>query len=77
MTDDFSCTGSQVFAIANANAPTLTAVVTQIDCNGNTNGEIDLTISGTSSYTVDWDNDGVGDADDAEDLTNSLQVLIP
>ena len=70
VTDDFSCTGSQVFAIANANAPTLTAVVTQIDCNGNTNGEIDLTISGTSSYTVDWDNDGVGDADDSEDLTN-------
>ena len=70
VTDDVNCTGSQVFAIANANAPTLTAVVTQIDCNGNTNGEIDLTITGTSSYTVDWDNDGVGDADDSEDLIN-------
>ena len=70
VTDDENCTGSQVFAIANANAPTLTAVVTQIDCNGNTNGEIDLTITGTSSYTIDWDNDGVGDADDSEDLTN-------
>ena len=70
VTDDNSCTSSEVFAIANANAPTLTAIVTNIDCNGNTNGAIDLTITGTSSYTVDWDNDGVGDADDPEDLTN-------
>jgi gliding motility-associated-like protein len=69
VTDDFSCTSSKVFSIANANAPTLSAVVTDIDCNGNNNGSIDLTVTGTSSYTLDWDNDGVGDADDNEDLT--------
>ena len=35
----------------------------------NNNGELDLTVSGTSSYTVDWDIDGVGDNDDVEDLS--------
>ena len=70
VTDDENCQSSKVFSIANANAPTLTAEVTNIDCNGNANGSIDLTVSGTSSYTVDWDNDGVGDANDNEDLNN-------
>ena len=70
VTDDNNCTNGEVFAITNANAPTLTALVTNIDCNGNINGAIiDLTITGTSSYTVDWDNDEL-DADDPEDLTN-------
>ena len=69
VTDDNNCSKSAVFPIANANAPTLSIVVTDIDCNGNNNGELDLTVSGTSSYTVDWDIDGVGDNDDVEDLS--------
>ena len=32
VTDDFNCTSSKVFSIANANAPTLSSVVTDIDC---------------------------------------------
>ena len=71
--DDNGCLDSTNITVSDVNGPTLTAVVTQIDCNGNTNGEIDLTITGTSSYTVDWDNDGVGDADDSEDLTNLVE----
>ena len=67
--DDNNCSKASVFPIANANAPTLSIIVTDIDCNGNNNGELDLTVSGTSSYTVDWDIDGVGDNDDVEDLT--------
>jgi len=68
VTDDNGCSNSSVYSIANVNAPTLSAVVTNVDCNGNLTGEIDLTISGTNSYTIDWDNDGVGDNDDTEDL---------
>lgn len=34
-------------------------------------GTIDLTVSGgTPAYTFDWDNDGLGDADDTEDLAD-------
>ena len=40
-----------------------------VDCNGNSSGEIYLTISGTNSFTIDWDNDGVGDNDDLPDLS--------
>ncbi|MEO1258230.1 MAG: hypothetical protein AAFZ15_05515 [Bacteroidota bacterium] len=40
-------------------------------CIGANNGTIDLTITGGSgSYSIDWDNDGTGDNDDAEDLSN-------
>ncbi|MBM78009.1 MAG: hypothetical protein CL846_05965 [Crocinitomicaceae bacterium] len=70
VTDDNNCSKSAVYSIANANAPTLTILATDIDCNGNNNGALDLTVSGSSSYTVDWDNDGVGDNDDQEDLSS-------
>ncbi len=34
-------------------------------------GEIDITVSGGApTYTFDWDNDGTGDFDDTEDLTD-------
>ena len=37
----------------------------------NNDGEIDLTVNGgTAPFTFDWDNDGTGDNDDTEDLTN-------
>jgi len=46
----------------------LTAVIT--DAISGSDGAIDLTISGgMPSYVIDWDNDGVGDFDDNEDLT--------
>jgi uncharacterized protein YdbL (DUF1318 family) len=44
---------------------------TDVDCNGNNIGSIDLTVTGgTSPYTYDWDNDGTGDNDDTQDLSN-------
>ncbi len=39
-------------------------------CNGVNDGSIDLTIlGGVPPYTIDWDNDGTGDNDDAEDIS--------
>ncbi len=41
-----------------------------ISCFGFSDGSIDFTIAGGSpGYTFDWDNDGVGDNDDTEDIT--------
>lgn len=42
-----------------------------ITCFGYSDGSIDYSISGGSMpYVFDWDNDGQGDNDDTEDLTN-------
>ena len=42
-----------------------------ISCNGGTDGSIDLTATGgVGPYLYDWDNDGILDNDDPEDLTN-------
>lgn len=48
-----------------------TAVVTtnkDVTCNGGSDGDINITPTGTSPFTYDWDNDGTGDFDDLEDL---------
>lgn len=46
--------------------------VTKIDemCTGTNYGSIDLTITGSATYEIDWDNDGTNDFDDTEDLSN-------
>ena len=46
----------------------MSAVSTNVDCIGDDDGTIDLTISPVGTYTIDWDNDGTGDFDDNEDL---------
>lgn len=43
---------------------------TPVTCFGDSDGEIDITISGgTPAYLIDWNNDLTGDNDDTEDLT--------
>ena len=45
--------------------------VEDVSCFGANDGQIDLTVTnGTAPYTFDWDNDGIGDNDDPEDLTD-------
>lgn len=49
--------------------PVIDAAVS-IDEQLGTDGGVDLTVSGGApAYTFDWDNDGTGDFDDAEDLS--------
>lgn len=67
VTDDIGCTEEVSITIA-INELLLSVSATDATC-GSTNGQIDLSITGTSPYVIDWSNDGTGDNDDMEDLT--------
>lgn len=68
ISDDNGCTATDFAAVSNDQAPPLTIVSTDITCNGDNDGTIDLTVSGTNTYTYDWDNlNGTGSYIDPED----------
>ncbi len=68
--DANGCTDTLDVNVSNPFGPTLTSVSTDVLCFQDTTGAIDLTVSSTIPYTIDWDNDGTGDNDDTEDLMN-------
>jgi len=70
ITDDNGCTTTNTATIINLPEPTSSVISTNI-CSGGTDGAVDITVTGgTSPYNFDWDNDGTGDNDDSEDLSN-------
>jgi len=70
ITDDNACSKIESFVINDIGAPTINIdSVYSADCEGT--GGVYVSISGASgSQTYDWNNDGTGDNDDAEDLTS-------
>ena len=73
VTDDNGCIIIDDATLIQPNAPlALSTVVTDIDCYGNNNGAVDLTITGgTSPYIKTWWNSGsVVLSDTTEDITN-------
>ncbi len=71
VTDALACTATGSFDINQPNSLNISGAVTDVSIIGGTDGEIDLSVTGgTFPYSFDWDNDGVGDNDDSEDLTN-------
>lgn len=70
VTDGKSCTDNNVAVVTEP--PVLASSITFIEpsCNGLSDGSVNLSVSGgTIPYLFDWDNDGTGDYDDAEDLS--------
>ncbi|MBI5217972.1 MAG: choice-of-anchor J domain-containing protein [Bacteroidia bacterium] len=67
ITDANNCTYNNTIILNNQNAPVISNVtVTQILCNGDTTGAINITVSGgTPSYTFNWSN-----SDNTEDVIN-------
>ena len=68
--DNTNCSVTNFDTIVEPSGISISAIATDVICNGLTDGSIDITISGGSTpFTFDWDNDGTGDFDDTEDLT--------
>ncbi|MEM0992589.1 MAG: hypothetical protein AAGI49_06105, partial [Bacteroidota bacterium] len=69
ITDASECVFTATYELKDAGAPTLSFATTNTISNKH-NGAIDMTITGGAApFTIDWSNDGFGDADDSEDLS--------
>ncbi len=76
VTDANGCSATGSTAITSGNSPSVTGVVTNVECNGDTNGSIDATITGgMAPYTYDW-NSGQFSTEDLNNVGAGTYVLI-
>ena len=66
--DATGCLAVTSVLITNTASPSLSATITPAGCAGG-DGTIDLTVDGVGPFEFQWDNDGISDNDDVEDLT--------
>ena len=68
--DANGCVKDTSFIILEPDEIIANGIVTDLTCNNNNSGEINISPTGGSGgFTFDWDNDGTGDNDDNEDLS--------
>lgn len=78
VTDDNGCNTSASYTITTNNQLSVNAGVSQIDCNGNANGSIQLTVvSGSGNYTYVWTPSSLGTGSTVSNLSaNSYSVTV-
>ena len=72
--DGNGCTTNSTVTLTGGTVPVITInTINGLDCFGDTDGYVDISISGGQSpYNYDWSIDGTGDTDDPQDLTNGV-----
>jgi PKD repeat protein len=76
--DANGCSVTSSVTLIDAGSPVITIdSVTDLLCFNDANGGVNITVTGGSQpYTFDWSNDGTGDFDDPEDLTNGTPGVV-
>lgn len=75
VTDQNSCTKDSTFLVSNNSTLVLSANLTNPLCNGESNGSIDLTVSGGSgNYSYSWSN-GAGNSQDPSGLSAGIYIV--
>ncbi len=70
VTDGLGCTASKSFQVTQPSEIFVNAGIGNTSSIGGNDGWIDLTVTGsTPPYFYDWNNDGIGDNDDPQDLS--------
>ncbi len=75
VTDDNNCSEQVTINITEPAPLSLSITGTDLTCNGVPDGSVSIVPSGGpvgTSYLIDWDNDGTGDFNDSQNLTNLL-----
>ncbi|WP_027419396.1 T9SS type A sorting domain-containing protein [Crocinitomix catalasitica] len=69
VTDLDGCIDSTTITVGGIEGIEVTSIIVNETCDGSSDGEIDITVTGgVGGYVFDWDNDGLGAFDDTEDI---------
>ena len=77
VTDDNGCTETTTTTVSEPSAISLSSTVVNVNCNGLSNGSIDLTVSGgVSPYSYSWDNSAGSNQDPTNLAANTYSVTV-
>ncbi len=77
VTDANGCTANTTVTVTSPNSPAAAVVITDVNCNGESNGIMDITVSGgIAPYSFAWDPANNGDEDLIDIVAGSYSVTV-